>query len=39
MKAAKCDICGKTAVEFYQVKFRIITAEKTGDANEVTPKS
>lgn len=34
MKIAKCDICGKTAAEFYQVKFRIVTGKKTGAAKQ-----
>ena len=35
MKVTKCDICGKTATEYFQIKYRRITLQTTGEAKQI----
>lgn len=35
MKIAKCDVCGRTAAEYFQIKYRRITQQTTGETKQL----
>lgn len=35
MKITKCDICGRTAAVYFQIKYRRITQQITGETKQI----